>query len=48
MLLSKLIRSFNGVFENECRNTDMLAAACGIGVRITSKIMNLNFKSIFS
>lgn len=31
-LLSKLITSFNGIFENESRNTEMLAAACAVGV----------------
>jgi chloride channel 2 len=31
-LLSKLITSFQGIFENESRNTEMLAAACAVGV----------------
>lgn len=31
-LLSKVIRSFQGIFENESRNTEMLAAACAVGV----------------
>ena len=31
-LLSKLISSFQGIFENESRNTEMLAAACAVGV----------------
>lgn len=32
-LLSKLITSFQGIFENESRSTEMLAAACAVGVR---------------
>jgi len=31
-LLSKLITTFQGIFENESRNTEMLAAACAVGV----------------
>ncbi|KAK7572172.1 hypothetical protein V9T40_014644 [Parthenolecanium corni] len=31
-LLSKLISSFKGIYENESRNTEMLAAACAVGV----------------
>ncbi|KAG5672631.1 hypothetical protein PVAND_002745 [Polypedilum vanderplanki] len=31
-LLSKLVTSFQGIFENESRNTEMLAAACAVGV----------------
>lgn len=31
-LLSKLITSFQGIYENESRNTEMLAAACAVGV----------------
>ena len=31
-LLSKMITSFQGIFENESRNTEMLAAACAVGV----------------
>ena len=31
-LLSKVIRSFQGIFENESRNTEMLATACAVGV----------------
>lgn len=31
-LLSKLITSFKGIYENESRNTEMLAAACAVGV----------------
>ena len=33
-LLSKLVTSFQGIFENESRNTEMLAAACAVGVSI--------------
>lgn len=32
--LSKLIKSFNGIFENESRHTEMLAAACAVGVSV--------------
>lgn len=35
--LSKLIKSFNGIFENESRHTEMLAAACAVGVSIKTK-----------
>ncbi|XKL60131.1 hypothetical protein PGB90_001147 [Kerria lacca] len=31
-LLSKMISTFNGIYENESRNTEMLAAACAVGV----------------
>lgn len=31
-LLSNLIGSFHGIFENESRKTEMLAAACAVGV----------------
>ncbi|XP_018904088.2 chloride channel protein 2 isoform X2 [Bemisia tabaci] len=31
-LLSKLVSSFQGIYENESRNTEMLAAACAVGV----------------
>ncbi|XP_055373776.1 chloride channel protein 2 isoform X2 [Condylostylus longicornis] len=31
-LLSKLITSFQGIYENESRNSEMLAAACAVGV----------------
>lgn len=31
-LLSKIVTSFQGIFENESRNTEMLAAACAVGV----------------
>lgn len=31
-LLSKLLTSFKGIYENESRNNDMLAAACAVGV----------------
>lgn len=34
-LLSKLITSFQGIFENESRNTEMLAAACAVGKKLT-------------
>lgn len=33
-LLSKLVTSFQGIFENESRNTEMLAAACAVGVSL--------------
>lgn len=42
-LLSKLVTSFQGIFENESRNTEMLAAACAVGV---SQINFLKFHSI--
>lgn len=35
--LSKLIKSFNGIFENESRHTEMLAAACAVGVSFRIK-----------
>lgn len=31
-LLSQLLSSFKGIYENESRKTDMLAAACAVGV----------------
>ncbi|XP_022110153.1 chloride channel protein 2-like isoform X1 [Acanthaster planci] len=31
-MLSKLIVTFKGIFENESRNSEMLAAACAVGV----------------
>ncbi|XP_053619314.1 chloride channel protein 2 isoform X2 [Plodia interpunctella] len=31
-LLSKLVTSFQGIYENESRTTEMLAAACAVGV----------------
>lgn len=31
-LLTQLLTSFKGIYENESRNTDMLAAACAVGV----------------
>ncbi|XP_064642186.1 chloride channel protein 2-like isoform X2 [Lineus longissimus] len=34
-LLSKMITSFHGIFENESRNHEMLAAACAVGVACT-------------
>ncbi|CAG2117333.1 unnamed protein product, partial [Medioppia subpectinata] len=34
-LLSKLITSFKGIYENESRTGEMLAAACAVGVAST-------------
>lgn len=31
-LLSKAVTSFKGIYENESRNSEMLAAACAVGV----------------
>ena len=31
-LMSKLVTSFKGIYENESRNSEMLAAACAVGV----------------
>ncbi|XP_018336744.1 chloride channel protein 2 isoform X2 [Agrilus planipennis] len=31
-ILSKLVTGFKGIYENESRNTEMLAAACAVGV----------------
>lgn len=31
-LLSKLMKSLQGIYTNEARQTDMLAAACAVGV----------------
>lgn len=31
-LLSKLVTKFQGIYENESRNSEMLAAACAVGV----------------
>lgn len=42
-LLSKLITSFQGIFENESRNTEMLAAACAVGVRFDSNKFSFIF-----
>ena len=30
-LMSKLVTSFKGIYENESRNSEMLAAACAVG-----------------
>ncbi|KAK2142090.1 hypothetical protein LSH36_997g02003 [Paralvinella palmiformis] len=34
-LLGKLITPFHGIFENQSRNSEMLAAACAVGVACT-------------
>ncbi|CAG0923819.1 unnamed protein product [Notodromas monacha] len=34
-LLGKLVTSFKGIYKNERRNTEMLAAACAVGVACT-------------
>lgn len=47
-LLSKLITSFQGIFENESRNTEMLAAACAVGVSLKISFCNLIFSNIIS
>lgn len=31
-LLSKMVTSFQSIYENESRNSEMLAAACAVGV----------------
>ena len=31
-LMSKLVTSFKGIYENESRNSEMLAAACAVGI----------------
>ena len=31
-LMSKMVTSFNGIYENESRSSEMLAAACAVGV----------------
>lgn len=31
-LLSRIVSSFHGIYQNESRNTEMLAAACAVGV----------------
>ncbi len=31
-LMSSLVTSFKGIYENESRNSEMLAAACAVGV----------------
>lgn len=31
-LMSKLVTSFKGIYENESRSSEMLAAACAVGV----------------
>lgn len=31
-LLSKMVTSFQGIYENESRHCEMLAAACAVGV----------------
>lgn len=33
--LSQLVTSFKGIYENESRNSEMLAAACAVGVACT-------------
>jgi chloride channel 2 len=35
MQLSKLITTFHGIYENESRKSEMLAAACAVGVACT-------------
>ena len=34
-VLSKLVTSFKGIYANESRNSEMLAAACAVGVACT-------------
>lgn len=34
-LLSKLVTSFQGIYDNESRTGEMLAAACAVGVAAT-------------
>ena len=31
-LLTRMVTSFKGIYENESRNSEMLAAACAVGV----------------
>lgn len=45
-LLSKLITSFQGIFENESRNTEMLAAACAVGVCSKNKKKSTSHNSL--
>lgn len=33
-LMSKMVTSFKGIYENESRNSEMLAAACAVGVSV--------------
>lgn len=33
-LMSKVVTSFKGIYENESRSSDMLAAACAVGVSV--------------
>lgn len=46
-LLSKLITSFQGIFENESRNTEMLAAACAVGVSFCIDYPRLSIKNFY-
>lgn len=48
-LLSKLIKSFKGILENDARNTEMLAAACAVGVRLEGLILPnfCNFEAFY-
>ncbi len=38
-LLSKIVTSFKGIYENESRTGEMLAAACAVGVCQCFKII---------
>lgn len=33
-MLSKMVTSFKGIYENESRNCEMLAAACAVGLAV--------------
>ncbi|KAH8341100.1 hypothetical protein KR067_010906 [Drosophila pandora] len=53
-LLSKLVTSFQGIYENESRNSEMLAAACAVGVGacfaapVGGEYISVHFNSILS
>lgn len=55
-LMSKLVTSFKGIYENESRNSEMLAAACAVGVAscfaspiggMNWRIQQLNIKDLY-
>lgn len=33
-MMSRMVTSFKGIYENESRNSEMLAAACAVGLAV--------------
>lgn len=46
--LSKFVTSFRGIYENESRNHEMLAAACAVGVSSVQILYHNFFKINYS